>query len=204
MNYRLRSNYSVILMSQRSNAPYRDEIQADGVTIHYEGHDAPLTDGSGNPKLQDQPRVTAAASLTQNGRFAEAVEQYKAGGSPELVKVYEKLFSGVWSFKGYFHLIDYSYQYDGVRRSFTFVLRLTQDPDVLVEDTLKERSRVIPTSVKKFVWERDGGRCVICGSTEELHFDHEIPFSKGGTSVRPENVRILCARHNLGKRDNIE
>ena len=39
MNYRLRPNYSVILMSQRSSAPYRDRIYDDGVTIEYEGHD---------------------------------------------------------------------------------------------------------------------------------------------------------------------
>ena len=38
MNYRLRPNYSVILMSQRSTAPYRDRVYDDGVTIEYEGY----------------------------------------------------------------------------------------------------------------------------------------------------------------------
>jgi 5-methylcytosine-specific restriction endonuclease McrA len=63
--------------------------------------------------------------------------------------------------------------------------------------------RVIPTDVKLEVWKRDGGKCVMCGATDELHFDHDLPFSKGGTSISAENVQILCARHNLEKRDRI-
>ncbi|MFZ0452734.1 MAG: hypothetical protein WCE54_04390 [Ignavibacteriaceae bacterium] len=38
---------------------------------------------------------------------------------------------------------------------------------------------MIPTSVKVEVWARDKGRCVLCGSTENLHYDHDLPFSKG-------------------------
>ena len=53
------------------------------------------------------------------------------------------------------------------------------------------------------VWNRDNGRCVICGATNELHFDHVLPYSKGGTSVKAENVQLLCARHNLLKGDKI-
>lgn len=79
----------------------------------------------------------------------------------------------------------------------------TQD-DHLLENTLSPRSRVIPTEIKKIVWERDGGKCVICGSTDELHFDHDVPYSKGGSSITAANVRILCARHNLSKSDKIE
>lgn len=66
-----------------------------------------------------------------------------------------------------------------------------------------QRRRVIPTSVKLAVWKRDGGKCVLCGATDELHFDHDVPWSKGGTSITEENVQLLCARHNLAKRDRI-
>jgi hypothetical protein len=38
---------------------------------------------------------------------------------------------------------------------------------------------------------------------DELHFDHILPFSKGGTSLTGENVQLLCSRHNLLKRDSI-
>ncbi|MDI6773699.1 MAG: HNH endonuclease signature motif containing protein [bacterium] len=65
------------------------------------------------------------------------------------------------------------------------------------------RRRVIPTAVKQEVWKRDGGRCVVCEATDELHFDHVIPFSRGGTSLVAENVQLLCARHNIEKHDRI-
>jgi 5-methylcytosine-specific restriction endonuclease McrA len=63
---------------------------------------------------------------------------------------------------------------------------------------------MIPPSVKLEVWKRDKGKCVKCGSTDNLHFDHIIPFSKGGSSLVAENIQILCARHNISKRDKIE
>ena len=43
----------------------------------------------------------------------------------------------------------------------------------------------------------------MCGSEENLHFDHIIPFSRGGSSLTANNVQLLCARHNLEKRDRI-
>jgi 5-methylcytosine-specific restriction endonuclease McrA len=65
------------------------------------------------------------------------------------------------------------------------------------------RRRVIPTHVKLEVWQRDGGKCVMCGATDELHFDHDLPYSKGGSSITAKNVQLLCARHNLQKHDHI-
>jgi HNH endonuclease len=53
------------------------------------------------------------------------------------------------------------------------------------------------------VWRRDPGQCVECGSTKNLHFDHDIPFSKGGSSLTAANVRLLCAKCNLQKSDKI-
>ena len=67
-----------------------------------------------------------------------------------------------------------------------------------------ERRRVIPTHVKLEVWQRDGAKCSMCGATDELHFDHILPFAKGGTSLTAANVQLLCARHNLAKSDRIE
>jgi hypothetical protein len=60
-----------------------------------------------------------------------------------------------------------------------------------------ERRRIIPSTLKLEVWQRDAGKCAICSATDELHFDHIVPFSKGGTSVTAANVQLLCARHNL-------
>lgn len=60
----------------------------------------------------------------------------------------------------------------------------------------------IPKDVVDTVWNRDGGKCVYCDSTENLHLDHIIPFSKGGdTSV--ENLQLLCQKCNLTKSNKI-
>ena len=208
MNYHLNPCYSVILMSQRRNAPYADRILDDELSIEYEGHDVSRTEEYPNPKNIDQPRFTKTGKFTQNGLFAKAVDDYKSGmRDAEIVRVYEKLFAGIWSEKGFFRLVDYKYIKIGPRKVFRFVLEETEvdiEHNQIIENKLRERTRVIPSDVKRQVWERDKGRCVICGATDELHFDHDLPYSKGGTSIRAENVRILCARHNLEKKDKIQ
>jgi len=59
MNYRLGGTYSVILMSVRPNAPYRDAVVDDGTILIYEGHDVPRSDQSIDPKSLDQPEFTS-------------------------------------------------------------------------------------------------------------------------------------------------
>lgn len=66
----------------------------------------------------------------------------------------------------------------------------------------EERSRNIPQDVKHEVWHRDGGRCVQCGATQHLHFDHVIPFSRGGANIAA-NIQLLCVSCNLSKGDRI-
>ena len=60
----------------------------------------------------------------------------------------------------------------------------------------------IPKDVVDAVWERDGGRCVYCGSTTNLQLDHIIPFSKGGATT-VENLQLLCQDCNLKKSNHI-
>ena len=64
------------------------------------------------------------------------------------------------------------------------------------------RRERIPEAVQILVYERDGGKCVKCGSKEKLHFDHIIPVSKGGSST-DLNIQLLCQRCNLKKHDSI-
>lgn len=206
MNFRMNHRYSVILMSRRSNAPYSDKILEDGITIEYEGHDAPKTSYEINPKTLDQPKLTRNGTLTQNGKFIESVEKYKKDTSElEKVKVYEKILPGVWSLKGFFDLIDYKINHDGKRNVFIFSLKLSDEQDVETNGHIDlKHTRLISSEIKKEVWQRDKGKCVICGSIKNLHFDHDLPFSKGGTSLTAKNIRLLCAKCNLEKSDKIE
>jgi hypothetical protein len=207
MNHHVRPGYSILLMSTRRNAPYNDRWDSDRGVLIYEGHDAKKEPGGPDPKTIDQPLALPSGSPTANGKFYAAAKRAANGeASPESVRVYEKLDSGVWSDKGMFHLMDAEIVSSGGRAVVEFYLRPLPDSseDEQVDLTDLPHTRLIPTSVKVEVWKRDRGRCVICGSTESLHYDHDLPFSKGGTSLTAENVRILCAKHNLQKSDRIE
>jgi hypothetical protein len=60
----------------------------------------------------------------------------------------------------------------------------------------------IPPAVARAVFERDGDKCLECGSCEDLQFDHIIPVALGG-ATRPENLQILCGDCNRSKSDSL-
>jgi len=199
-----RGNYSVILMSVRRDAPYHDRIEDGGTTLIYEGHDQ--RKGSvPDPKSADQLDVNPTGTPTENGKFHRAAQVSKTGlSTPRRVRVYEKIFRGIWSDNGIFQLVDSWTEFDGTRRVFKFKLIAVEGDDALSNLPIaSERRRIIPTAIKLAVWKRDEGKCVECGADDELHFDHDLPYSKGGTSLTEANVQLLCARHNLSKSDRI-
>jgi hypothetical protein len=62
--------------------------------------------------------------------------------------------------------------------------------------------RGFPNALRRFVCERDGGRCAFvsadghrCESTRQLEIDHIQPVALGG-ETKPENLRLLCRAHN--------
>ena len=107
------------------------------------------------------------------------------------MRVYEKILKGMWVYNGAFHLTDAWAEVSEGQRVFKFRLKAVERASATTP-LRKEPSRVIPSAVKKAVWVRDGGKCVLCRASDEIHFDHEIPFSRGGGST-VENIRILCA-----------
>lgn len=150
---------------------------------------------------------TDAGRLTQNGLFHEAAQGFRAGERPpERVRVYEKIRQGIWSYNGVFHLVDSWLQTSNNRSVFKFKLVAVEGDEDFSVPPLRDAQprRVIPSSVKLEVWARDGGKCVVCGAADELHFDHDLPFSRGGTSLVAENVQLMCARHNLSRGNRIQ
>ncbi len=207
MNFRLGGGHSVILMSVRVGAPYADKIENNGKILIYEGHDAPKRFNRLNPKKVDQPMFNPRGSLTQNGLFYESATKAKKDKSlAEKVKVYEKIKAGIWVYNGVFHLTDSWHEKIGARKVFKFRLELLEDVDISRSNLTVnlDHNRLIPKEVKLQVWKRDKGQCVRCSSKDNLHFDHLIPFSKGGTSLLAKNIQLLCARHNLNKSNRIE
>lgn len=61
--------------------------------------------------------------------------------------------------------------------------------------------RSISKQVMIDVWNRDGGKCVKCGSQDKLEYDHIIPFSKGGSNTF-RNIQLLCESCNRKKSAN--
>lgn len=211
MNFSVRGRgYHIILMSVRKNAPYADEWLDDGRTIIYEGHDIQKNHNFTqlNANQVDQPMYTPNHTLTENGKFYEAVKCYKKTKlNPDIVKVYEKIKDGIWVYNGFFKLVDANIKLNNGRKVFKFTLNMIDEEfngNKSVNILEIEHNRLIPTNVKQQVYARDKGKCIKCGSTVNLHYDHILPFSKGGSSIDANNIQLLCQGCNLRKRDKIE
>ncbi|MBZ9751161.1 TerD family protein [Deinococcus sp. HMF7604] len=73
---------------------------------------------------------------------------------------------------------------------------------LLLMPQTERASRSIPQHVKLEVWQRDQGKCVQCGDSNYLEFDHVIPHSLGGANTA-NNLQLLCRRCNLAKSNRI-
>ena len=201
MNFGIKKNYSIVLMSTAKGSPYNDRLLDDGV-IEYEGHDANKSINYDKKKV-NQPLKRESGSLTENGKFFKAAEDFKNGSRiAAKMKVYRKIKNGIWVDMGFYDLIDASIDSDGLRQVCKFLLKpnyegVSQDDDFID----LEHNRMIPGDIQREVYERDSGKCTKCGSPDNLHFDHILPFSKGGSSKTATNIQLLCARHNLSKSD---
>jgi hypothetical protein len=115
-----------------------------------------------------------------------------------------------WMFRGDFYWEDEGYSETEVKvlildriaqkekKIQRAIARISQDS----RDESSATRQPIPDDVKMFVWQRDGGRCVKCGSKENLEFDHIVPLSKGGSNTE-RNLQLLCERCNRSKGGNL-
>jgi len=61
----------------------------------------------------------------------------------------------------------------------------------------------IPKVVRQRVYDRDGHKCVKCGSMEALTLDHIVPWSRGGEDT-VENLQTMCQPCNSRKGNRLE
>ena len=73
---------------------------------------------------------------------------------------------------------------------------------IVLKNEKQRRRKSLTNAVMQEVWIRDGGKCIECGSMDDIEFDHMIPFSKGGSST-PDNLRILCRKCNRSRGNRI-
>ena len=70
----------------------------------------------------------------------------------------------------------------------------------------EHRARHVPASVKRKVWERDGGRCAFigregrCTETGLLEYHHLVPFASGRETTA-SNLELRCRAHNQYESD---
>jgi hypothetical protein len=112
-----------------------------------------------------------------------------------------------WWFEECFYWEDESYTAEDVfalirDRQRKKQRQLQRAKTLLAVDDSVPRREPIPREIRQAVFERDGGKCVECGSTFNIQYDHILPFAHGGATT-VENLQILCADCNRQKSDSI-
>ena len=107
--------------------------------------------------------------------------------------------------RNYYHWAT-DYPYDSVRLAFDRIQEKKKRELRYKQSKAYERSKM-NDSLRYDVMKRDGFRCVLCGASAndgvELHVDHIKPIAKGG-KTEMSNLRTLCSRCNMGKRDKYD
>jgi 5-methylcytosine-specific restriction endonuclease McrA len=56
--------------------------------------------------------------------------------------------------------------------------------------------------VRMYVWRRDRGRCVQCGSHERVWFEYIVPVMAGGRN-KEQNIRLMCGSCSHDARESL-
>ena len=77
----------------------------------------------------------------------------------------------------------------------------TARPGGGADRAIPRHSRYIPSSIRRVIWTRDGGRCAFvgpdgrCNETAFLEIHHLHPFAAGGATT-VDNLALRCRAHN--------
>ena len=101
---------------------------------------------------------------------------------------------------------EHTYDYAELKYYFERLAELKETRKTRQYQIKIERAKMTD-SLRYDIMKRDNFRCQLCGSTAadgvKLHVDHILPVAKGG-KTKPENLRTLCDRCNMGKSDKYE
>lgn len=82
------------------------------------------------------------------------------------------------------------------------LVRFDTHQPVVVQLMMPGCERPLPISsrqlARRLIFERDGFRCVYCGSTDRLEVDHVVPRARGGANVAA-NLATACRPCNASK-----
>ena len=143
----------------------------------------------------------------ESGQIQKLISLYSSNNkidlNPEVLQILAEYSQGTLS--DALRLLDKAQKYaeyfnDG-KITPDIVLKVVKELSLTGNSSNNERQS-IPDDVKIYVWQRDEGRCVKCGSQENLEYDHIIPVSKGGSNTA-RNIQILCEKCNREKSSNL-
>jgi hypothetical protein len=153
-------------------------------------------------------RVYSNAESIEEGKF-QALLQSQEKFPVRVLDAPEKGWSW-WMFEGEFYLTNEKYEpkelraliLEAAHRKARRIQRALSLVDNEGANTMDANRQPIPDDAKILVWQRDGGKCVKCGSKEKLEYDHIIPLSRGGSNTA-RNIQILCETCNHSKSDSL-
>ena len=176
MNYGVGKKYSVFLMSVREGAPYADALDEVSGMLDVRRTRRTATERWSRSQEIGSTAYVSERIVDRERKFFRAAMDFKSGlrEKPELIKVYEKISRGIWSYKGFFELIDASSVLDGKRKVFKFSLKPVKKKAFgrIVE---LPHNRLVPTAVKVEVGVTvanacNAGRQRICTLITTFHF----------------------------------
>jgi hypothetical protein len=199
LNFCPDGKHSTIFLSLPANESYRDRLRYFETSLVCEGQDAMKGTSCLNPWIVDQALQYPSGLPNQNGKFHAAARGAKLGlQPPQRVRIYERLSIGVWSYSSVFHLIDSWTERGEFRTVYKFELAAVEGDENLETPVRVNapRRRLISRDVKVQVWQRDGGKCFLCGAADSLRFAHRHTFAMDGTVAKSDTVHLICARHD--------
>ena len=102
---------------------------------------------------------------------------------------------------------SYDYYVFGKRTESFIAWASTQDfTDKTLADMAVYYEKINPRfpskNLREIVLKKYNSTCQECGSKDNLHIDHIIPYSKGGWT-KEDNLTVLCSKCNYKKKDKI-